>query len=104
MDELLEAITRQRATLAALIGVPTSGYKCVSGRHSWQTVFDASLCCAGTHFLRLAVAGERVAMVTSRVVKRAGKAVREIQKLAWQKLEDLPAGDPARAAMQAVIT
>jgi hypothetical protein len=97
MDELLDFITRRRAPWAVASATPT-GYPCKSGRHSWQTITDASMCCNG-YFLRIAMPGERIAMVTSRQVKTGNNVGHEVQRLTWQKLEELPEDDPARVAM-----
>lgn len=103
MDDLLGSVLSRRPPYATIVP-QISGYHCVSGKHAWPTVLDASRCCSGGWFLRIAVPGERVAFVTSRAVMTGGKMGREIQRLAWQKLEDLPEDDPARGAMKTVIT
>lgn len=101
MDLLLSAITSRRppwATIALQLG----GYRCASGRHAWAKIVDASRCCNGW-FLRIALPGERVALVTARSVKTGDNVGREVQHLAWQKLEELPADDPARQAMETTV-
>jgi len=100
MDLLLSAITSRRPPYATT--QPTSGYRCASGRHAWALVIDASRCCNGW-FLRIALPGERVALVTGRRVKTGDNTGREVQRLAWQKAEDLPANDPARQAMETTV-